>query len=112
MKHGIVMMDSFFNFCAATVLTQERKYSSLLELLNSNDLYEEKYHFIQLSLSDLTDIMTNFPDLLTIEEVEEMWYHLQYSTPSDPEYHKALRDAWMLIRSTKGCDANGCDNTN
>ena len=49
MKHGIILNDDFFSFCAKKIITENGRYS-LLQFLNSNEMYEEKYFFVETGL--------------------------------------------------------------
>ena len=44
MKHGIILNDDFFDFCAKKIITENGRYS-LLQFLNSDEVYKEKYFF-------------------------------------------------------------------
>lgn len=102
MKHGIILNDDFFSFCAKKIITENGRYS-LLQFLNSNEMYEEKYFFVETGLPYLIKTANK---LSVTEEFEEAYYLMDHGDISDPEFSKALRFIWMLARE----DAGGCDN--
>lgn len=104
MKHGIILNDDFFDFCAKKIITENGRYS-LLQFLNSDEVYKEKYFFVETGLPSLLEIAK---ELSLVEPLETAMYLIEFRDISDPEFAKALQFIWMLAREKAG----GCNDTN
>ena len=105
MKHGIILNDDdFFDFCAKKIITENGRYS-LLQFLNSDEVYKEKYFFVETEFPSLLEIAK---ELSLVEPLETAMYLIKFGDVSDPEFMKALQFVWMLAREKAG----GCNDIN
>ena len=108
MKHGLLLTDDFFGFCADKVITKEGRFS-LIDYLNKSN--NDNHKFMEFNPPKVLEWMR---DRALAEEVgkakevldeyTDLYYWLTRGDIADPRYSSALQRAWMILKEMNKCE--------
>lgn len=109
MKHGILLTDDFFGFCADKVITEDGRYS-ILEYMNNDENYR-KCRFQQFNPPEVLEWVRDQAMALEKEEAKRMldeytdlYYWLTRGDIADSRFNAALQRAWMILKEMSKCE--------
>ena len=108
MKHGLLLTDDFFGFCADKVITKEGRFS-LIDYLNKSN--NDNHKFMEFNPPKVLEWMR---DQALAEEVgkakevldeyTDLYYWLTRGDIADPRYSSGLQRAWMILKEMNKCE--------
>lgn len=107
MKHGLLLTDEFFGFCADKVVTENARYS-LIDYLNSEDNNRSCY-ILQFDPPKVMEYIKE-TGIISTEEYVDMFYWLNRGDITEVNYKMALQKAWMILKEMEECRKCGGKN--
>ena len=109
MKHGLLLTDDFFGFCADKVIINEGRYS-LIEYLNSS-YNNGNCKFMEFNPPEVLKWVRNYAISLEKEETKrvldeytDLYYWLTRGDIADSRFNSALQRAWMILKEMSKCE--------
>lgn len=109
MKHGLLLTDDFFGFCADKVITENGRYS-IYNFMNSSE-NDGSYHFQQFNPPEVLEWVRDQAMALekdkakeAIDEYTDLYYWISRGDIAAPEFKIALQRAWMILKEMSKCE--------